>query len=127
MCQQETKDWIEDIVEKTVNNYNGREVVIWGKYEVGDTIKEELEKRHEIGVAFFIDSDISKIDNNQVFSSDILCGKSDTYYVVIPLAFYQGIKEKLKRGTSSIRIIIIFATVSCSRKQIILRMHTGIK
>ncbi len=81
MCQQETKDWIEDIVEKTVENYCGREVVIWGKYEVGDKIKEELQKRHEIEVAFFVDGDITKIDEDEVFSPDCLCGKSDTYYV----------------------------------------------
>lgn len=127
MCQQETADWIAHIVAKTVENYAGRKVVIWGKYAVSDTIKAELIKQ-EIETAFFVDSDPAKTDDEQVFSPDCLSGKKDSYYIVIPLAFYQEIREKLRGGvTRKIGITIIFVTAPCVKRQHIMRMPMEIK
>lgn len=96
--RMENRNWIEHIVEKVVENYCGREVVIWGKYEVGDKIKEKLQQIHEIKVAFYVDNDVLKIDEDEVRSPERLWGKSDKYYVIIPLSFHQGIKGKLTGG-----------------------------
>lgn len=127
MCQQETADWIAHMVAETVENYGGRKVVIWGKYGVSDTIKEELDKQ-EIETAFFVDSDLTKIDGKQVLSPDCLSGKSDSYYIVIPLAFYQEIREKLRGGvTRKAGITVIFVTVPCVKRRRTMRMPMAIR
>lgn len=98
MRQQQGKDGIEDIVDKIYENYKGRSVVLWGKYHVSDTIAETLKEKYEIDTAFYVDGDHSKIDYRIVFPPNCLDQKSSEYYVVIPLAFYPSIKEKLIRG-----------------------------
>lgn len=89
------KNWIDDIVEKTYEHYEKREIVLWGKYSVSDSIREKLKERYGIETAFYVDGSIEKIDNYQVFPTSLLAGKSKDYYVVIPLAFYQSLKDEL--------------------------------
>lgn len=89
------KDWIDDIAETTYEHYNKRKIVLWGKYPVSDSIREALNERYGIETAFYVDSNIEKIDNYQVFPTNSLAGKSKDYYVVIPLAFYQSLKDEL--------------------------------
>lgn len=91
-------DWIEDIVEKTYHNYKKRKVVLWGKYITSETIKDKLKEVYGIETAFFVDKDASKIDNKQVYPTGCLQGKSDEYYVVVPVAYYQSLKEELIGG-----------------------------
>lgn len=98
MQQKRSENWVDHIINKTCENYNGREIVIWGSYEVSDCIKDRLKEEHGIDTAFYVDSDARKVDEKQVFSPDCLLGKPDKYYVIIPVAFYQSIKEKLARG-----------------------------
>ena len=92
---QQRKDWIDIIVDKVHENYNGRQVVIWGFFETSCTISGKLKERYGISTAFYVDGNAAKTDNVQVFHPDCLDGKSDTCYVVIPLTFYQSIKEKI--------------------------------
>ena len=89
------KNWIEDIVEKTYKHYRKREIVLWGKYSVSDLIRETLIEKYGIEPAFFVDEKMEKIDNYQVYPTDCLAGKSKEYYVVVPVAFYQSLKDKL--------------------------------
>lgn len=96
--QEQTEDWIDYIINKAFENYSGREIVIWGSYEVSDSISDRLKEKYGIDIAFYVDSDSVKIDEKRVFSSERLLGKSDKYYVIIPLAFYQSIREKLIVG-----------------------------
>lgn len=91
-------DWIEDIVENTYHNYKKRKIVLWGKYSVSETIKDKLKEAYGIDTAFYVDKDPSKIDNNQVFSTRCLKGKSDEYYVVVPVAYYKSLTEELNGG-----------------------------
>ena len=49
-----------------------------------------------IPVYGFIESDQKKIDNENVFPIKLLDGKNKEYFVIIPLAFHQSIKDKLK-------------------------------
>lgn len=95
MKKELTDDWIENIIINTIENYNGRDIVIWGRYGVSDSIRDGLIKRYGVDIAFYIDNDIAKIDEKQVFSPERLFGKSEKYYVVIPIAFYPSIREKL--------------------------------
>lgn len=88
-------DWIDLISDKVEQYYHGRQVVLWGKYSVSDEIKDRLKEKHGIDVRFYVDGDSSKIDNKIVFSPDCLAGKASNYYVVIPLAYYPSIKEKM--------------------------------
>lgn len=95
---EETVGWIDDIADTVNKYYAGRKIVLWGKYQVSDDIKEKLKEKYGIDIAFYVDGDTKKIDNRQVFFTDCLDGKFSEYYVVIPLAFYQSIKNKLEGG-----------------------------
>lgn len=92
------EDWIEHTVDRVNDYYTGRQVVLWGKYDVSENIQHRLKKKYKIDTAFYVDSDASKIDNKQVYSIDCLYGKSKEYYIVIPLAFYQSVKDRLLAG-----------------------------
>ena len=91
-------DWIEDIVENTYRNYSNRQIVLWGKYSVSEEITDRLKDIYGIDTAFYVDKDPSKIDNKQVFPTGCLQGKSDEYYVVVPVAYYKSLKDELDGG-----------------------------
>lgn len=55
--------------------------------------QNKLKDKYRINIAFYVDSDAHKVDNVQVFLPDCLERKSSEYYVVIPLAFYQSVKD----------------------------------
>lgn len=92
------RDWIDDIIENVYRHYNGRKVILWGKYLISDLIKDRLKEKYEIETAFYIDIDAGKIDNETTFSPDYLYEKSNEYYIVIPLTFHQSIKDILNGG-----------------------------
>ncbi len=89
------KDWIEHIADTVHKYYAGRQIVLWGKYQASDEIRDKLKQKYGMDVAFYVDGDSKKIDNRTVFVPDCLDGKSSVYYVVIPLAFYESIKIKM--------------------------------
>ena len=88
-------NWIDNIVEKTYEHYKQRKIILWGKYSVSDSIREMLIKKYGITIAFYVDNNTEKIDNCQVFPTNCLAGKSKDYYIIIPLAFYQSLKNEL--------------------------------
>lgn len=96
--REQTEDWIDYIIDKTHENYRGREIVIWGSYEAAESIKEGLEEKYGISTAFYVDSNQDKRDGKKVLSPDCLSGRAEQYYVVIPVSFYQSIREKLIQG-----------------------------
>lgn len=98
MQQESTENWIDHMINKAFENYNGREIVIWGRYGVSDSIKDGLREKYGIDTAFYVDSDISKTDRRTVLSPECLFGKSDKYYVIIPIAFYQSVRDKITGG-----------------------------
>lgn len=98
MESRETEDWIEYIVDKINMFYAGRQVIIWGSYQVSEDIRTKLKEKYGIHISFCVDRDVKKIDNTKVFPTDVLCGKASEYYVVIPIAFYQSVKDELMRG-----------------------------
>lgn len=104
MHQNQAEDWIEYIIDKVYTNYRGRQIVLWGKYAVSDEIRDKLKERYGIDTALYIDNDIRKTDGKKVFSPDYLYGKSNKYYIVVPLAYYQSIKEKLIRGGGIVKM-----------------------
>lgn len=88
-------DWIDYIIEEAFKSYNGRKIVLWGKYDVSDKIKHKLFDAHGIEATFYVDSNTELQNNATIFSPSVLNGKSDEYYVIIPLAFYQSLKNTL--------------------------------
>lgn len=88
-------DWIQDIIEHTLKNYNGRKIVLWGKYGVSDNIKKILQKDYNIKNICYIDSNELLVDNHEVFSTDLILGNHGYIYVVIPLAVNNSIKKLL--------------------------------
>ena len=94
----ESNDWISFIVEEAYKNYNGREIVLWGKYNISEKIKHNLETKYGIKEVFYVDRDTAKIDNKQVYPTNCLQGKADEYYVVVPVAYYQSLKDELTAG-----------------------------
>lgn len=95
---EQAGDWIEAIVDKTYENYAGRKIVLWGKYEISDIIKEKLKRKYDIEAAFYIDNDTAKLDGHDVYPIEQIDKKSGEYYIVIALAFYPSIKKCLIEG-----------------------------
>ena len=81
-------DWVEDIADQVHLNYKGRKIVIWGNYGTADSIN----------TAFYVDGDGRKVDGRKAFPPECLAGKSDQYYVVVPIAYYPAVRELLVRG-----------------------------
>ena len=98
MQQESTENWIDYMINKAFENCNGRKIVIWGKYVVSDSIKDGLKNKYGIETVFYVDSDLDKVDGKKVFSPEYIYGKSDKYYVLIPIAFYQSVKDILTGG-----------------------------
>lgn len=96
--RQQENDWIEYIADKVYEYYEGRKVVLWGKYKESDNIKDKLDEKYQIDTVFYVDSDAVKIDNKEVFPAECLIGKAAEYYVVIPLAVYETIREFLLKS-----------------------------
>lgn len=95
LCTENTVDWIDYTADRVYEHYNKREIVLWGKYDQSDKIKEILEKRHGLKTSFYVDSDAKKIDGVSIRPKQCLDGKADQYYVVVPLGFYQSLKDDL--------------------------------
>ena len=92
------KYWIDDILEKVYKYYNKLKVVLWGKYSVSEIIREKLWAKYGIEVAFYVDKDNAKIDNECVFSASCLYGNSSKYYVVILVSFCQSLRKEITGG-----------------------------
>lgn len=95
---EQTEDWIDNMINVAMENCREREIVLWGKYEISDQIRDELKEQYGKEIAFYVDSDTSKIDDKHVLSPDVLHGKSDQYYVIIPIGFYLSVREKMGSG-----------------------------
>lgn len=91
-------NWIEDIIERTLENCRDRKIVLWGKYEVSEQIKENLQNAHKIRNIIYIDADLDKADYKEVFPIEYIDGKEKELFLVIPLAVHDSIRQKLKRG-----------------------------
>lgn len=91
-------DFKEDIINTILKKYNGRQIVLWGKYKTTEDIKEKLKENYGIGDVCYIDSNSKMVDGKKVFNTDYIMGKSENCYVVIPLAVYESIREKLFGG-----------------------------
>lgn len=96
--QQQENNWIEYIADKVNEYYKERKVILWGKYIASDNIKDKLEEKYHIKTAFYVDNDKVKIDNSRVFATDCLNGRSAEYYVVIPLAVHNTVRDFLIKG-----------------------------
>ena len=90
------KTWVDEIVEKAYSDYRGRKIVIWGYYQPGFKIESEMNKRYHLSVDRYVDGNVEYVDNRRIFLPDILDGKSDDYYVIIPLVYNQSIKDRIK-------------------------------
>ncbi len=95
---QQGEDWIEYTVDRVHEYYHGRQVVFWGKCLTSENIGIRLKEKYQIDVAFYIDSDIAKVDNKLVMPIDSINGKAQKYYIMVPLATYQSVRECLYRG-----------------------------
>lgn len=116
-------NWIDDIVEKTLLNYNGRKVVIWGYNSAAKDIATILQN-HNIEFAFFLEDRTDYIDGRVVKSFDEIEGKAEEYYLIVTMGYFEKKKRRIERGggIQLIKIIIIFATVSLCKMMSILRM-----
>lgn len=90
-------DWIQDIICHILENYHGRKIVLWGKFDTSDKIKEKLQNEYHINNVCYIDSNEMLVDNREVFSTDLVIKGKKTNYIVIPLAVHNSIKEILSR------------------------------
>jgi acetyltransferase-like isoleucine patch superfamily enzyme len=88
---------INDVIVHLLDNYNGRKIVAWGGNLLGVSRKLSyvLKTKYNISTAFYIDSDEAKWNGVDTFGPDKISGLSEQFYVVIPLAFHQSIKNRL--------------------------------
>lgn len=98
MRQEQSMDWIEYMADQVYLEYRGRKVVVWGSYEVADSVKGKLKEKYGIDTAFYVDGDKLKVDGGNVFSPECLDGKANQYYVVVPIGFYPAVRERLIQG-----------------------------
>lgn len=87
--------WIDEIIEHTIENYDGRRIVLWGKFDVSDIIRKRLISDHQIQDVVYIDSDPGKQNDHTVYGTDYIEGKSADIFVVVPLVYYASIAELL--------------------------------
>lgn len=88
-------NWISYIVNVTIENCGDREIVLWGKYIVSDKIATILKTKYDKSIAFYVDNDKQKQDGQYIKSPESLDGLSEKYYVVIPIAFYQSVRDAM--------------------------------
>lgn len=89
------QNWLDEIIECTLNNFNNREIVIWGSNKTAETISNRLKKEYDLKTAFFVDSNSQLVDNYYVKNKNILKDCAYKYYVIVPLAYYPIIKNDL--------------------------------
>ena len=51
---EEKKDWIDTIADNVYAHYGKREIVLWGKYDQSDDIRERLEKRYGLEISLVL-------------------------------------------------------------------------
>lgn len=90
-------DWIHNITETAIEYFRNRTIVLWGKYKISDRIRERLAE-HNITDVIYVDKDESKWDEKEVFSTQIIDGNADIYYIVISVGVYDSIRKKLTEG-----------------------------
>lgn len=91
-------DWIADIMSNVAKNYRGRKVVLWGKYDIAEYIHDILKNYYNIEVDCYIDSDSKKVGKGSVFPIEYIMGKAKEYYIVVPIRFYQSVRDSLRMG-----------------------------
>ena len=96
-------NWIDDIVEKTLLNYNGRKVVIWGYNSAAKDIATILQN-HNIEFAFFLEDRTDYIDGRVVKSFDEIEGKAEEYYLIVTMGYFEKKKRPRAGGRSVCRI-----------------------
>lgn len=88
--------WIYKIAKSAATLCKGKKLIIWGNYTISYQIKDILVNQYKKEVFGYVDSDRNKTDSEKVFGVEFLKGKKDKYFIVIPLAFHQSIKDKLE-------------------------------
>lgn len=91
-------DWIDDILNTTVKHYNGRQIVLWGKYSVTEEMKARLQDEYGIEDVCYIESNPDAVDQQEVFETEYIAGKKESCYVVVTLAVYEYVRGKLIGG-----------------------------
>ena len=89
------EDWITDIIDNVVANCSGRKVVLWGKYDTSEKIAGLLKEVHNIDADRYIDNDSIKVDNIRVFSKEYFAGKSQEFYIAVPIGYYKAVADSL--------------------------------
>ncbi len=89
-------DFSDYIINESMKNMGERGIVLWGKFSRETALEKKLRLAH-LPVAFHVDGSPEKQNNVDTFSPDHLDGKSDQYYVIIPLMYYESIKTALAK------------------------------
>lgn len=67
-----------------------------GGHSTSENISQLLRNLHNIDAHCFIDNDLMKVDNCRVFSKEYFKGKSQDYYIVVPIGYYKSVSDSLK-------------------------------
>lgn len=100
-------NWIDDIIEKVLQNYNGRKIVIWGYNRASKDIVRVLQS-HDVQFGFFIEDEVNSIDGRVVREFSEIAGKFDDYYLVVTMGYYADRKALIERGVYTRQRLLLF-------------------
>lgn len=96
--EYEQRTWIDDIIEHTIANYNGRTIVLWGKHGASEEIRKRLIMQYRIENILYVDSDKRKQNGRDVFEPNYIRNKKNSMYIVIPITYYAEVTALLHDG-----------------------------
>lgn len=86
---------IEESLHKVLEFHNNRKVVIWSNCITSQKIAEKLRDDYGIETAFFVDNDSARTNNWNTYLPEMLRGRREEYFVVVPIGFHQSLKNQL--------------------------------
>lgn len=86
---------IEESLHKVLEFHNNRKVVIWSNCITSQKISEKLRDDYGIETAFFVDNDSARTNNWNTYLPEMLRGRREEYFVVVPIGFHQSLKNQL--------------------------------
>ncbi|HYF84376.1 MAG TPA: acyltransferase [Clostridia bacterium] len=88
-------DIIMETISLTLQNYNGRQLVIWGKCNRSKTLEDKLKAEYGLSVAYYVDTKADVIRDERVQSINSLKGQKDRIYVICVLRYFHEIYQQL--------------------------------
>ncbi len=106
---------LQELLDACFKYYNERKILIWGSGKLSEVLETELIKGG-INVSGRIDSNPALVDEVKVFKTEILNGRRNEFFVIVPVGRYPDIRNCLKK-TDLVQMLTIFTLpIALSKK-----------